>query len=122
MVDDTPDFLAIVAMLLENQNYKAFLRSAGRNVVSVVKRQRPDLVILDLMLPDIDGLEVLARLKDDPETSKTPVIICSADKQRIRTHKQELNQQAVAVLEKPIELDDLLFAVQKALGEEPAPR
>lgn len=117
VVDDTPDFLAIVAMLLENQNYKAFLRSAGRDAFSTIKRQRPDLVILDVMLPDADGVDVLRRLKSDDSTRAIPVIICSGARQRLRSQRAEIETLAAALLEKPVDLDDLLLAVQEALGD-----
>ena len=116
IVDDTPDFLALVAMLLENENYRASMRSTGEGTIQLIKKQKPDLVILDVMLPDIDGIDVLRMLKEDPETKTIPVIVSTAASDRVRQEKQFLEAAGVEVLEKPFELDDLLHAVQKAIG------
>ncbi|MBI3978748.1 MAG: response regulator [Chloroflexi bacterium] len=116
VIDDTPDFLALVAMQLENEHYRVFVRSVGTGTVEAVRERRPDLVILDLLLPDRSGLEVLQDLKADPQTQHVPVIIVSGARALIRQHRKELRSQVAAILEKPFDLDDLLRAVAGAIG------
>jgi len=116
VIDDTPDFLALVAVLLETENCKVFMRSVGRNTVGFVKRNRPDLIILDVMLPDADGLEILQRLKEDAYARSIPIVICTAAVDRVRSQQRYLEQVNVKVLEKPFELDALLNAIHEATG------
>ena len=116
VVDDAPDFLALVAVLLEMENYKVFMRSIGRNALPFVKKHRPHVVILDLMLPDVDGLEILRDLKNDSSTCLIPVIVCTAAADRVRAQRRYLDQMGVKVLEKPFELDALLATIRLAMG------
>ncbi|TAK29365.1 MAG: response regulator [Chloroflexota bacterium] len=116
VIDDTPDFLALVAVLLETENCKVFMRSVGRNTVGFVKRNRPDVIILDLMLPDADGLEILQHLREDAHTRSIPVIICTAAVDRVRAQRRLLEEANARILEKPFELDALLNAISEATG------
>ena len=122
VVDDTPDFLALVAMLLENEDYKVFMRSTGGGTFEQIKRRQPDLVILDLMLPDVDGWDILVQLKADQATRQIPVIICSAAIDRVRSQRTKLAAMNVGILEKPFELDELLGKVERAIGKADSPR
>ena len=78
VVDDEPDILELVRYNLTRNNYEMVDVASGEEALTSVRRALPDLVVLDLMLPGIDGLEVCRRLKNDARTSAIPVIILSA--------------------------------------------
>ena len=78
VVDDNPDIITIVKTILEGRGYTVFSASSGPELLSMLATQKPDLIILDIMMPEMDGLEVLTRLKGKTETSTIPVILLTA--------------------------------------------
>ena len=78
VVDDNPDIITIVKTILEGKGYSVFSASSGAELLNMLKVQNPDLIILDIMMPEMDGLEVLSRLKAMSETAKIPVILLTA--------------------------------------------
>jgi PAS domain S-box-containing protein len=87
----------------------------GQLGVELATRHRPDLVLLDLHLPDLDGEEVLRRLRDDPRTSSIPVIVLSADATREQVDRL-VERGAAAYVTKPLDVRVFLRAVRSALG------
>jgi CheY-like chemotaxis protein len=87
----------------------------GRSGLDRAMRQRPDLVLLDLTLPDISGEQVLARLRADPATRAIPVIVVSGETDPV-VHHRLLAQGAQWWLTKPYEIDDLLRLVDSSLA------
>ncbi len=78
IVDDEEDLRRLVDFNLKAAGYKTLLAETGAEALRVIERQKPDLVILDLMLPDISGTDICRRLKLQPETRNIPVLILSA--------------------------------------------
>jgi two-component system alkaline phosphatase synthesis response regulator PhoP len=78
VVDDNPDIITIVRTILEGKGYSVFSASSGPELLELLKDQKPDLIILDIMMPEMDGLEVLTRLKGMAETATIPVILLTA--------------------------------------------
>jgi len=78
IVDDEEDVLELVRYNLDKEGYKTATASSGEEALAKAKAKLPDLVILDLMLPGIDGLEVCKRLKTDVKTQTIPIIMLTA--------------------------------------------
>jgi two-component system, OmpR family, phosphate regulon response regulator PhoB len=78
IVDDDPGTGRLLAVLIRQIGHQAAFVSDGNQALEYVAHHRPDLVILDVMMPDIDGLEVLRRLREDPRTADLPVVMFSA--------------------------------------------
>jgi len=78
VVDDNPDIITIVKTILEGKGYSVSSASGGAELLNMLKGQKPDLIILDIMMPEMDGLEVLSRLKAASETATIPVILLTA--------------------------------------------
>ena len=78
VVDDNPDSLFIVKAILEGIGYDVITANSGQELFSRLEEQEPDLIILDIMMPQMDGLKVLERLRGTAETSSIPVIILTA--------------------------------------------
>jgi DNA-binding response OmpR family regulator/nitrogen-specific signal transduction histidine kinase len=111
VVEDDPDVADLVKMQLENSGYRVFVLGRGRPVVSRVKEKRPDLIILDLILPDMEGLEVLRALKAGAVTADIPVIVLSIT----QDDGTAWGLGAVDYLTKPVAGEHLLQSVEKAL-------
>lgn len=78
VVDDNPDIITIVKTILEGRGFTVFSASSGLELLNMLPNHKPDLIILDIMMPEMDGLEVLTRLKGKTETSTIPVILLTA--------------------------------------------
>ncbi|HEX6437584.1 MAG TPA: response regulator [Candidatus Binatia bacterium] len=78
VVDDNPDIITIVKTILEGKGYHVLSASSGQELLNLLTDGKPDLIILDIMMPEMDGLEVLGRLKAVTETASIPVILLTA--------------------------------------------
>jgi len=78
VVDDEPDISALVAYHLARESYRVRTAASGPEAIRAVELERPDLVVLDLMLPGMSGLQVLEELRRRPETQEIPVILLTA--------------------------------------------
>ena len=78
VADDDPDILSIVSMSLETQGYEVHKASNGREAVDQVREHRPDLIILDMMMPVMSGYEAITELKADETTRNIPIVGLSA--------------------------------------------
>ena len=77
-VDDEEDILELVQFNLIKEGYQVFCATAGNEALKLVDTHLPDLIVLDLMLPDIDGLEITKILKGEPKTRDIPIVMLSA--------------------------------------------
>jgi CheY-like chemotaxis protein len=109
IAEDYPDISQLVGDILKDEGYQVVAVSRGADVVPAVNSNRPDLILLDLSLPDIPGNEVLRQLSSSPDTSTIPVIIVSAYTDQLRRVPQ-----VVSVVNKPFDLTTLVEAVQEA--------
>ncbi|MBN1873051.1 MAG: pyridoxal-phosphate dependent enzyme [Anaerolineae bacterium] len=100
LIDDNPYDSRLIRRLLKNhKHYRVFEAHSGTDGLDLVRQRRPDLVVLDLMMPGMDGFGVLDELKGDPRTAKIPVIIVSAktltkhDSARLKRHAESVWQK-----------------------------
>ncbi len=78
IIEDEPDILEVLSYNLKREGYEVFTASDGLRGVALVKRETPDLVLLDLMLPGMDGVEICGTIKKDPQTQSTLIIMVTA--------------------------------------------
>jgi DNA-binding response OmpR family regulator len=124
VVDDEPDIRLLIQLTLERDEHTCVMAANGSEALELVQASRPDVVVLDVMMPDVDGWTVLERLKSDPDptVSGIPVLMLTALGAPIDQVKGGI-EGAVRYLTKPIDLDALRAAVLDALeGPEPAKR
>jgi CheY-like chemotaxis protein len=114
VVDDDPDLAAICSLILEGEGYETSVANNGVDAYDKVIATRVDVVLLDVMMPVMDGLTVCRLLKSDPETEQLPVIVMSASE---KLREQARVAQADAVIAKPFNIDDLVLAVNKLVAE-----
>jgi CheY-like chemotaxis protein len=114
VVDDQPINVQLLKRKLEREGMVVVTSYSGREALDLVKSDRPDLILLDVMMPEMDGIEVCQRLQASPETKAIPVIFITA-----RTSKEGkiegLGVGAVDYITKPIDLDETLARVQTQL-------
>ncbi len=103
VVDDNPDMIYFYRRCVEGTRYRIVHESQGRRVFDAVAAHHPDIIVLDIMLPDVDGWQLLAELHHAPATAAIPVLVCSV----IREETLALELGAAALLAKPV--DDLEF-------------
>lgn len=82
-IEDEPEMIDLVELILSKQGIRVFGAEGGRAGLEKVREVRPDLILLDLMMPDMDGWEVYQQLKADPALAPIPVIIVTAKAQNI---------------------------------------
>ena len=78
VVDDEEDILELLKFNLSREGYQVLCAVSGEQALRLVRSENPDLIMLDLMLPGIDGLEVTRRLKNDPDTKNLPIVMLTA--------------------------------------------
>jgi two-component system KDP operon response regulator KdpE len=111
VVDDEPSILRVVAANLRARGYEALTAATGEDALTVIEAQQPDCIVLDLGLPDVGGLEVLARLRT--WTTMPVVILTAVDDEHRRARALDLG--ADDYITKPFAMTDLLARVRKAL-------
>lgn len=122
IVDDEPETVSLLVAFLRLFDCDPQGVYTGQSGLRAVAEQRPDVLILDLMLPDMDGLEVCRRLREQPDTHDLPIVILSA-----RTSPEDVKlgyaAGATRYLKKPVDLDLLLEEVRRvaALKHHKAP-
>ena len=118
VVDDTPALLDVVRSCLEAEGYRVSTCLESRHAVRMAKEQRPDIIMLDLVMPEVSGWEVLAQLRTDPEFARTPVIVCTAYVAEALGRLSELRgpDQHLGLLPKPFDIEELIEVVESVTG------
>jgi putative two-component system response regulator len=114
VVDDTPENLELMAGLLSHEHYRVRVAHNGERALALARAQRPDLILLDIMMPGIDGYAVCATLKADPQTALIPVIFLTA-KAEIEDETRGLALGAADYITKPISPPIVLARVRTHL-------
>jgi CheY-like chemotaxis protein len=109
-VDDIPINLVLVQKMLTKFNFKMRTAANGQAALDAVAAQKPDLILLDLMMPGIDGFEVIKRLRENPETADIRIVILSALNSNEDVVKG-YNMGADDFIMKPIIMEKLLTTV-----------
>ena len=107
LVEDDQNLRALMENVLADRGYRVEACGDGLEAWPLIHMLRPDLVILDLELPGIGGLELLVRLRGDPRTASTAVLVCSGVRDELRALAQQLRRLRCEVLEKPFDLEQL---------------
>ncbi len=114
LTDDEPNIVLVVTKRLEIQGYEVLIARDGEEALKKARELKPDLVLLDIMLPGVDGLNVCRILKADEATRNIPVVLFSA---RAQTWDKEAGREfgANAYVEKPFQPEELLTTIEKLL-------
>lgn len=116
IVEDNMDNYELVRFVLERNGYNVFLAVNGRDGVDAARLQLPDLIIMDLSLPEMDGWDATARIKKDPKTKHIPLVALTVH--TLPTdRKRALDAGVDAYLTKPINMEALVEVVEKSVQE-----
>lgn len=114
LVDDEPDFLNLTKMRLEHSGYEVLPASGGKECLEILEREGSDLVLLDILMPDMDGLEVSRHIKRMKHMAATPIIFFTA--QNSITEKiQGLKEGVSDYITKPVDNEELLARIESTL-------
>jgi len=120
-IEDDPEMIELVHIILNRRGFKVKGTQWGRQGVDMVQQDRPDLVLLDLMMPDLDGWDVYHQLKANPDTQDIPIIVISAKSQPI---DRVLGLQIAKVddyVSKPFSPHELISSVDRVLNSRQRP-
>lgn len=114
IVDDEASVADLIEAVLVSEGYTVAIARDGIQGILLARDWKPDLVLMDVMLPGIDGTTAIRRLKSDPETSELPIVAMSAGR-TIRRQSNELSD-ADAALAKPFDIEALLAQIEFLLS------
>ena len=120
VVDDDPDILDGITMVLETQPCRLGTARDGLECMELVKKRLPDLIILDLLMPRMDGFAVIRELRGDPQYARVPIMVLTTVVEDASRRRYELetglSMDVQAYLQKPVPPAELLSQVKKVLG------
>jgi len=114
VIDDDADIGRVLRRILETAGYEVVLSEDGLRGLAAAQRQQPDVIVLDLMMPVMDGYEVLTQLRGDPRTTNISVVVLSALTQA-DCRDRALQMGATAYLTKPFVAEELFEAVSAGI-------
>jgi len=117
VIEDQPDMRGNLGIILQMEGYHVLAAANGREGLALAKERVPDLIVCDVMMPELDGHSVLKSLREDPVTSHLPFIFLTArgEKRDLRTG---MNLGADDYLTKPVNASDLIAAVEARFNRE----
>lgn len=113
VVDDDPSIRELLRQELDSHGYEVRQAKSGRDAIAQVKQHRPDLILLDVRMPEMSGFDVAAVIKNDPDMTTIPIIMLSIDD----SHERGTRVGVDSYLTKPIDSDKLLREIQSLLAQ-----
>jgi CheY-like chemotaxis protein len=109
IIDDEPTIIDVVAEVLTDEGYETLTARGGQAALALLAQQRPDLMLLDLFMPEMSGLDLLARLEADESLATIPVVMMTAG----ALGNVDLSRgRPTQVIRKPFDMDDLIATVR----------
>ena len=116
VVDDSHDAIALMTEWLDRFEYQVITASRGEQALALAQSEAPDVILLDVVMPGMDGIEVCRRLRADPDTSNIPVILITA-RSPTEGRAEGLMAGAVDYITKPVNMRDLVLRIEAALNQ-----
>ncbi|MDD3804239.1 MAG: response regulator [bacterium] len=112
IIDDDEDIISLIKIILENENYAVIGASSGEEGIKTAIKQKPELILLDIMMPVMDGWEILKMLRTEESTRKIPVamLTCKTD---VKDKLTGLQEGAIDYITKPFSPEELIERVDK---------
>ena len=116
-IEDEPEMIDLVRLILKRKQYEVIGANGGREGLDTIRKMNPDVILLDLMMPDMDGWEVYQQLKADEATRTIPVIVITAKAQKIDKVLGLHIAKVDDYISKPFSPAELLESLQRVFGE-----
>lgn len=116
LVDDEPDFLKLTKIRLEAHKYKVVTANSGKESLGLAKKLLPDIIIMDIMMPELDGIATILKLKSAKETKAIPIIVCTG----VGGNEDEIvakNLGAADYIKKPLDDESLITKIERILDK-----
>ncbi len=113
LIDDEPDIIQVVSFRLRKSGYEVLTASDGMQGFEMAKKEKPDLILLDLWLPVISGFDICKKLKAKKNLNKIPVILLTASTNIVKEQAEKIGADGCII--KPYEIQDLLQKVKTIL-------
>jgi DNA-binding response OmpR family regulator len=120
-IEDEPEMIDLIRLILGRRGFDVYGAAGGVEGARLVREMLPDLVLLDLMMPDMDGWEVYQQMKAEPATRNIPVIVVTAKAQNIDKVLGLHIAKVDDYIAKPFGPQELMDSVEKILGSKPSP-
>ncbi|HEX2993529.1 MAG TPA: response regulator [Anaerolineales bacterium] len=117
IVEDVPDILKLLEETLKFKGYRALTARNGQEALEAIQRERPMLVITDIMMPKLDGFGLVHRLRINPETRDIPVIFLTATYVGLEDKAFALNIGATRFIEKPVNFEKFLNTIEELIAQ-----
>jgi len=118
-IEDEQEMIDLIQLILNRRGFKVTGASGGQEGLQTVREMRPDLVLLDLMMPDMDGWEVYQQMKADESTRSIPVIVVTAKAQNIDKVLGLHIAKVDDYIAKPFSPQELVDSVERLIGSKP---
>lgn len=115
-IEDDPDMIDLVSMILQKHGYRVAGFTESREILPRLESVKPELILLDLMMPHVDGIEVYEEIKSKEGMDEIPVVIISAMKRAVDEIQRGGTMKVEACLVKPFTIVDLLGTVESLIG------
>jgi two-component system response regulator VicR len=116
-IEDEPEMIELIQLILNRRGFEVFGASGGKEGLKMVREILPDLVLLDLMMPDMDGWEVYQQMKSEESTRNIPVIVVTAKAQNIDKVLGLHIAKVDDYIAKPFGPQELIDSIEKILGQ-----
>ncbi len=116
VVEDEQDIAEIISMALVKNGYSTDMAFDGEEALEKINLSKPDIIVLDLMLPKLDGQSVNIKLKENPDTAQIPVIVITAHAKLKELLQARSDFNVTAYLEKPFPLSTLVEKIREIAG------
>ncbi len=115
VVDDEPDIVNIVERILKKHGFETMGAYSGEETLNILKKEKPDLILLDIMMPGMDGWETAKKIKENPETKDIPIVFLTIRGEEEDQEKSFIYSKANAHITKPIIEEKLIATIKWVL-------
>jgi two-component system alkaline phosphatase synthesis response regulator PhoP len=117
VIDDEPDILTVVSLRLKKLGYQVLTAADGKQGLDTIRREKPDLVLLDLVMPFMNGTEVCRHVRNDPALKHIPIILFTASRCAAMTDERLKPLGADDCIIKPFEPEEFVAKVERILAQ-----